>query len=232
MPGRCPWRKVQSDWRDKTSKQTEVKLTKFDSPGGRLVLYPPPSPPPLGRGHAGSQITHPSPPQRRDTLARSHTGSRIAHHLHPPGRYHSGSQSPGFQRRDTLARSQTSKKALRVLFTGQHNALSRGHTESQKAQATRDVIRLRAVRRQRRPSESSSRGKLKFPLEGCVESRFQIQRREYLMNQKCQPAVVLCQEERTVNITDALQIDCCLTQAIYEYPCKHQQYDQGKRWED
>ena len=124
------------------------------------VLCPPPvchrSPPPLGRGHAGSQIAHPSPPQRRDTLARSqtsrmpsdlsslgnttplgrgHAGSQIAHHSPPPGRYHSGSQ---------MARVWLPK----------------------------DVIRLRAVRRQRMPSESSSRGKLTFPVEGCVKNCF------------------------------------------------------------
>ena len=160
---------------------------------------PPPvchrSPPPLGRGHAGSQIAHPSPPQRRDTLARSqtsrmpsdfssrgnatplgrgHSGSQIAHHSPPPGRYHSGSQIARVwlpRRRDTLARRR--QGCPQISLHGATPFLWVEATVGLRAQASRDVIRLRAVRRQRMPSESSSRGKLTFPVEGCVESCFQ-----------------------------------------------------------
>lgn len=77
------------------------------APVGDCPMYPPPfchrSPPPLGRGHAGSQIAHPSLPKdvlrlratsmpsdssslgNPSPLGRGHAGSQIAHHSTLPG---------------------------------------------------------------------------------------------------------------------------------------------------
>ncbi|KAJ9483269.1 hypothetical protein VN97_g10138 [Penicillium thymicola] len=121
MPGRCPWRKVQSGWRDKTSKQTEVKLTKCKC-----------------LSHQRDSKCNESSYVIRLRAVRRQECPQISLHW--------AAQSSGSRpHRVSDSPSPTSPGTI-PQWVGL------------RAQAIRDVIRLRAVRRQRTPSESSSRG--------------------------------------------------------------------------